>query len=72
MSFNNALADLGASVSITPLKKFTTLGLEKLVPTKLLIELADKTVNRLEGIAENVLVRIEKFVFPVDFVILIS
>ena len=45
MSFNNALADLGASVSVMPLKTFTTLGLGKLTPTKLLIELADKTVK---------------------------
>ena len=51
-----------------PLKTFTTLGLGKLTPTKLLIELVDKTVK--QPIAENVLVKIEKFVFPVDFVIL--
>lgn len=53
-----------------PVKTFATLGLGKLIPTKLLIELADKTVKRPKGIAENVLVRIEKFVFPVDFVVL--
>lgn len=70
MSFNNALAELGASVSVMPLKTFATLGLGKLLPTKLLIELADKTVKRPEGIAENVLVKIEKFVFPVDFNVL--
>lgn len=45
MSFNNALADLGASVSVMPFKTFTTLGLVKLAPTMLLIELADKTVK---------------------------
>lgn len=70
MSFNNALADLGASVSVMSFKTFATLGLGKLIPTKLLIELADKSVKRPEGIAENVLVRIEKFVFPVDVVVL--
>ena len=46
-----------------PFKTFTYLGLGKLAPTKLLIELADKMVKRPEGIAKNVLVTIEKFVF---------
>lgn len=45
MSFNNALVDLGASVSVMPLKTLTTLGLGKLAPTKLLIGLDDKTVK---------------------------
>lgn len=44
MSFNNALANLGASVSVMTFKTFATLGFGKLIPTKLLIELADKTV----------------------------
>ena len=70
ISFNNALADLEASVSVMPLKTFISLGLRKLAPTKLLIELADNTVKQPIGIAENILVKIEKFVFPVDFIIL--
>ena len=45
MSFNNALADLGANISVMPFKTFTTLGLGKLIPSKLLIELADKSVK---------------------------
>jgi hypothetical protein len=53
-----------------PFKTFTTLGLGKLAPTKLLIELLDKTVKRPEGTVESVFVRIEKFVVLVDFVIL--
>jgi hypothetical protein len=70
MSFNNALADLGASVSVMPFRTFTSLGLGKLAPTKLIIELADRTVKQPVGIAENILVTIEKFVFLVDFIIL--
>nr|GEZ37001.1 hypothetical protein [Tanacetum cinerariifolium] len=41
-----------------------------LAHTKLTVELADRTVKYPKGIAENVLVRIGKFVFPVDFIIL--
>ncbi|GJW57839.1 reverse transcriptase domain-containing protein [Tanacetum coccineum] len=65
-----ALADLGASVSVMPYSTYTTLGLGDLIPTKLIIELADRTVKRPKGIVENVLVGIDKFTFPVDFIIL--
>ncbi|GKA09980.1 ribonuclease H-like domain, reverse transcriptase, RNA-dependent DNA polymerase [Tanacetum coccineum] len=44
--------------------------LGKLAPTKLIVELADITVKHPKGIAENVLVGIDKFVFPVDFIVL--
>ncbi|GKF79179.1 DNA/RNA polymerases superfamily protein, partial [Tanacetum coccineum] len=68
--FDKALDDLGASVSVMPYSTFTNLGLGKLAPTKLIIELADKTVKRPKGIVENVLVGIDKFAFPVDFIVL--
>ncbi|GJU41097.1 putative reverse transcriptase domain-containing protein [Tanacetum coccineum] len=68
--FNNALADLGASVSVMPLSTYLNLGLGELAHTKLTVELADRTVKYPKGIAENVLVGIGKFVFLVDFIIL--
>ncbi|GKB46046.1 putative reverse transcriptase domain-containing protein [Tanacetum coccineum] len=68
--FDNALADLGASVSVMPLSTYLNLGLGKLAHNKLTVELADRTVKYPKGIAENVLVGIGKFVFPVDFIIL--
>ncbi|GJX41281.1 hypothetical protein Tco_0256271 [Tanacetum coccineum] len=68
--FNNALADLGASVSVMPLSSYLNLGLGKLAHTKLTVELADRTMKYPKGIAENMLVSIGKFVFPVDFTIL--
>ncbi|GJS39081.1 hypothetical protein Tco_0564124 [Tanacetum coccineum] len=52
------------------LKEFKKLQVRKLVPTELIIELADRTVKRPKGIEKNVLVGIDKFVFLVDFVIL--
>ncbi|GKB85452.1 UBN2 domain-containing protein [Tanacetum coccineum] len=54
--FEKALADLGASSSVMPHTTFINLGLDELTPTKLIIELADKTIKRLKGIAENVLI----------------
>ncbi|GJU14513.1 putative reverse transcriptase domain-containing protein [Tanacetum coccineum] len=68
--FNNALADLGASVSAMPLSTYLNLGLGELANTKLSVELADRTVKYPKGIVENVLVGIGKFVFPIDFIIL--
>ncbi|GJR98006.1 retrovirus-related pol polyprotein from transposon TNT 1-94 [Tanacetum coccineum] len=68
--FDNALVDLGASISVMPLSTYLNLGLGELAHTKLTIELADRTVKYPKGIAENVLVGIGKFVFPVDFIIL--
>ncbi|GJY02094.1 hypothetical protein Tco_0360246 [Tanacetum coccineum] len=68
--FDNALVDLGASVSVMPLSTYLDLGLGELAHTKLIVELVDRTVKYPKGIAENVLVGIGKFVFPIDFIIL--
>ncbi|GJY99809.1 putative reverse transcriptase domain-containing protein [Tanacetum coccineum] len=68
--FDNALVDLGASINVMPLSTYLNLGLGELAHTKLIYELADRTVKYPKGIAENVLVGIGKFVFPVDFIIL--
>ncbi|GJT33365.1 putative reverse transcriptase domain-containing protein [Tanacetum coccineum] len=68
--FDNALVDLGASVSVMPLLTYLNLGLGALAHTKLTVELTDRTVKYPKGIAENVLERIGKFTFPVDFIIL--
>ncbi|GKA09724.1 hypothetical protein Tco_0689157 [Tanacetum coccineum] len=68
--FDKALIDLGASVSVMPFSTYTNLGLGVLSHTRLTIELADRTIKRPWGIAENVLVRIGKFVFLIDFIIL--
>ncbi|GJX85292.1 hypothetical protein Tco_0336066 [Tanacetum coccineum] len=64
------LVDLGASVSVMPFSTYTNLGLGELAPTKLIAELANRTVKCPKGIAKNVLVGIDKFVFPLDFIVL--
>ncbi|GKD71100.1 zinc finger, CCHC-type containing protein [Tanacetum coccineum] len=52
--FKKALDDLGASISVMPYSTSTDLGLGKLTPTKLIIELANRTIKRPKGIVENV------------------
>ncbi|GJR54573.1 hypothetical protein Tco_1405094 [Tanacetum coccineum] len=68
--FDNALVDLGSSVSVIPLMTYLKLGLGELAHTKLTVELADRTVKYPKGIAKNILVGIGKFTFPIDFIIL--
>nr|GEV04786.1 hypothetical protein [Tanacetum cinerariifolium] len=67
---NKALADLGASISVMPFSTYINLCLGKLAPTNLIVELTDRTVKHPKGIAENKLVGIDKFFFPVDFIVL--
>ncbi|GKE18476.1 putative reverse transcriptase domain-containing protein, partial [Tanacetum coccineum] len=61
---------LRASISVMPLLSYLNLGLGELAHTKLTVELADMTVKYLKIITKNVLVRIGKFTFPIDFIIL--
>ncbi|GJT66698.1 hypothetical protein Tco_1018178 [Tanacetum coccineum] len=70
LDFNNALADLGASISVMPLSMYKSLGIGKLEPINMVIEMADNTKCTPKGIVENLLIKIDKFIFPVDFVIL--
>ncbi|XP_022007513.1 uncharacterized protein LOC110906726 [Helianthus annuus] len=67
---NHALADLGASINLMPYSFYEKLGLGVLKPTRMTLSLADKTVKYPRGIIENLLVKVDKFVFPADFVVL--
>jgi hypothetical protein len=68
--FNNALCDLGASVSVMPKVVFDKVKHPTLVPTSMCLQLADQSVRYPSGITENVLVQIREFLVPVDFVVL--
>ncbi|XP_050919638.1 uncharacterized protein LOC127137198 [Lathyrus oleraceus] len=69
-SFNKALIDLGASVSLMSLSIYKKLGIGVVQDTRMTLQFADHSVKKLYGNVEDVLVKIDKFVFPVDFVIL--
>ncbi|KAK5839297.1 hypothetical protein PVK06_008073 [Gossypium arboreum] len=70
LNVEKALADLGASINLMPYKMFKQLGLGEPKPTKMSIQLADRSVKYPRGIIEDVLVKIDKFIFPVGFVVL--
>ena len=65
-----ALLDLGASVNLLPYSVYEQLGLGELKPTKVTLQLADLSIKKPRGIVEDVLVQIDKFYFPVDFIVL--
>ena len=66
----HALVDLGASVNLFPYSVYVELGLGELEPTNITLQLADHSVKIPRGIVKDVLVQVEKFYFPVDFVVL--
>ncbi|XP_050914780.1 uncharacterized protein LOC127129682 [Lathyrus oleraceus] len=69
-SFNKALINLGASVSLVPLSIYKKLGIWAVQDTRMTLQFADHSVKKSYGIVKDVLVKIDKFVFPIDFVIL--
>nr|GEU74227.1 DNA-directed DNA polymerase [Tanacetum cinerariifolium] len=64
-----ALADLGASINLMLLSIWKKLSLPELTSTKIILELADRSTTRPASIAENVFVKVGKFHFPIDFVV---
>ena len=68
--FDNAMLDLGASVSVMPLSIFNSLSLGPLQSTDVVIHLANRSVAYPVGFIEDVLVRVGELIFPVDFYIL--
>ncbi|GKB46817.1 reverse transcriptase domain-containing protein [Tanacetum coccineum] len=64
-----ALADLGASINLMPLSIWRELNLPALTKTRMILELADRTISTLTGIAEDVFMKVGTFFFPADFVV---
>jgi len=64
------LLDLGAIVNLIPFTEYKRLGLGKLKPTKMVIQLADRSTKLPMGIIEDVLIQVGKFIYPVDFVVI--
>ena len=66
----HALVDLGASVNLLPYSVYVELWLGELEPTNITLQLADRSVKIPRGIVKDVLVQVDKFNFPMDFVVL--
>ena len=66
-TFKKVLVDSGSSVSLMPLSIFKKLGIEKISGSGTKLKFVDHTIKQSYGIAEDVLVEIDNFVFPIDF-----
>nr|GEX39678.1 hypothetical protein [Tanacetum cinerariifolium] len=58
-----------ASINLTPLSIWKKLLLPELTPTQMTLKLADRSITRSKGVAEDVFIKVEKFHFPTDFVV---
>ncbi|GJW33054.1 reverse transcriptase domain-containing protein [Tanacetum coccineum] len=65
-----ALADLGASINLMPLSVWKKLSLLELTPTCMTLKLADRSITQPIGITEDVYLKVGKFQFPADFVVI--
>ncbi|XP_073038111.1 uncharacterized protein [Primulina eburnea] len=67
---NKVLYDLGASINLMSFSIYRDLELGEVKPTTITLQLADRSLTYHRGIVEDILVKVDKFIFPADFVIL--
>ncbi|XP_048229445.1 uncharacterized protein LOC125369956 [Ricinus communis] len=70
LHISDDLADLGARINLMSSSLFEKLGLNEPKPTKMSIKLAYRIMKFRRGIVEDVLVKVDKFIFPVDFIVM--
>nr|GEV57623.1 reverse transcriptase domain-containing protein [Tanacetum cinerariifolium] len=70
MDICHALANLGASINLLPLFIWKKLSLPELTPTRMTLELADRSITRPKGVAKDVFVKVRRFYFLIDFVVM--
>ncbi|XP_024022668.1 uncharacterized protein LOC112091966 [Morus notabilis] len=68
--FSRALCDLGASINLMPLSIYKRLGLVEAKPTNVTLQLADRSLTYPRGVVEDVLVKVDRLIFPADFIVL--
>ncbi|XP_009783590.1 uncharacterized protein [Nicotiana sylvestris] len=68
--FEKALCDSGASINLMPFSIFRKLNLGEMKDIWVSLQFAYQSTKKPKGIIENVLVRVDKFVFPIDFIVL--
>ena len=68
--FKQALCDSGANINLIPLSIVQRLSSGELTPTTITLQMVDRSMAQPEGVLEDVLVKVGKFIFPVDFVVM--
>jgi len=69
-TINRALLDLGASINLLPFSVYQQLGLGDLHPTRVTIQLDDRSVKIPKGEITDVLIWVGEFIYPIDFIVL--
>ncbi|XP_057755983.1 uncharacterized protein LOC130975174 [Arachis stenosperma] len=69
-TIEKALGDLGASINLIPLSVMKKLQIQEVQPTRITLQMADKSIKPTYGLLENILVKVGKFFLPIDFVTL--
>ncbi|XP_015932936.1 uncharacterized protein LOC107459233 [Arachis duranensis] len=72
LTINKALCDLGASINLIPSSLVKKLCIKEIKTIQMSLELVDKSVVNHRGVIENLLVKVDKFIYPTDFVVLDS
>lgn len=70
INVGKSLIDLGSSINMIPLLVVKQVGDLDVKQLKMKLQLVDKSIMRLSGIAEEVLVRVNKFIFPIYFMVM--
>ncbi|XP_031283203.1 uncharacterized protein LOC116141869 [Pistacia vera] len=68
--FDKVLCDLSASVNLMPFSIYKKLGLREVKPTTVHLQLANRSIKYPRGVVEDVLIKVDKLFFPVDFIVL--
>ncbi|XP_058742546.1 uncharacterized protein LOC131615049 [Vicia villosa] len=69
-NIGNGIIDLGSSINLIPLSIVKRLGNIEMKSTRMTLQLADKSTTLPYGVAQDMLVKVDKFLFPVDFVVI--
>ncbi|XP_015967857.1 uncharacterized protein LOC107491517 [Arachis duranensis] len=70
ITIEKALCDLGASINLMSLNMMRRMRIEEAKPTRIALRLADRTFKFPHEVVEDLLVKVEEFIFPADFVVL--
>ncbi|XP_006579309.1 uncharacterized protein [Glycine max] len=70
VSVGKSLIDLGANINLMSLSMCRRIGELEIMPTRMTLQLADRSITRPYGVVEDVLVKVRQFTFPADFVIM--
>ncbi|XP_031268653.1 uncharacterized protein LOC116127129 [Pistacia vera] len=70
ITFDKVLCDLGVSINLLPFSVFKKLGIREVNPTTISLQFVDRSIKHPRGIIEDVLVKVDKFIFLADFFVL--